>query len=68
MKVSLFAPSCRLTHQVYLAGPLFSQAERDWLDVVAARLRGLGIAVFVPHEAFSGEEVWFSIASQSLKL
>ena len=38
--------------QIYLAGPLFSQAERDWLDVLAARLRSEGLDPFVPHEHF----------------
>lgn len=38
--------------QVYLAGPLFSEAERLWLDGLAARLRGEGFDCFVPHEHF----------------
>ena len=38
--------------QVYLAGPLFSQAERAWLDVLSAALRADGLDVFVPHENF----------------
>ena len=38
--------------QVYLAGPLFSQAERAWLDGLAAAVRGSGFDVFVPHENF----------------
>jgi hypothetical protein len=38
--------------QVYLAGPLFSQAERAWLDGLAAALRGDGFDLFVPHENF----------------
>jgi hypothetical protein len=38
--------------RVYLAGPLFSRAERDWLDALAARLRGEGFECFVPHENF----------------
>ncbi len=38
--------------RIYVAGPLFSQAERDWLDVVAARLRSEGLDPFVPHEHF----------------
>jgi nucleoside 2-deoxyribosyltransferase len=37
---------------VYVAGPLFSAAEREWLDGVVARLRGEGIECFVPHEQF----------------
>lgn len=38
--------------RIYLAGPLFSEAERAWLDGTAARLRAEGFDVFVPHEHF----------------
>ncbi len=38
--------------RIYLAGPLFAEAERDWLDRVAARLRAEGLDPFVPHEHF----------------
>jgi hypothetical protein len=38
--------------KVYVAGPLFSQAERTWLDALAARLRAEGFDPFVPHEHF----------------
>jgi len=38
--------------QIYLAGPLFSEAEREWLDRLALRLRGEGFDCFVPHEHF----------------
>ncbi len=38
--------------RIYLAGPLFSEAERAWLDTVAASLRSEGFEVFVPHEEF----------------
>jgi hypothetical protein len=38
--------------RIYLAGPLFSEAERGWLDAVAARLRAEGWECFVPHETF----------------
>jgi nucleoside 2-deoxyribosyltransferase len=38
--------------RVYLAGPLFSQAERSWLDGLAATLRAEGFDCFVPHEHF----------------
>jgi len=38
--------------QAYLAGPLFSQAEREWLDGLAQTVRDAGIDVFVPHENF----------------
>jgi hypothetical protein len=49
---------------VYLAGPLFSNAERAFLDALAARLRAEGYGVFVPHEqlpeqrATSADEVF----------
>jgi len=38
--------------RVYLAGPLFSEAEREWLDGLAGRLRDEGFDCFVPHENF----------------
>jgi len=37
---------------IYVAGPLFSEAERAWLDGLAARLRAEGFDCFVPHENF----------------
>ena len=39
--------------RIYVAGPLFSEAERAWLDRLAARLRGEGFECFVPHEKFA---------------
>ncbi len=44
------------TMKVYLAGPLFSQAERSFLDGVAVRLRSEGFVVFVPHEQFAEQK------------
>jgi nucleoside 2-deoxyribosyltransferase len=38
--------------RLYVAGPLFSEAERAWLDALAARLRAEGHECFVPHENF----------------
>jgi nucleoside 2-deoxyribosyltransferase len=38
--------------RIYVAGPLFSEAERSWLDALAARLRAEGFECFVPHEHF----------------
>jgi Nucleoside 2-deoxyribosyltransferase len=38
--------------QIYVAGPLFTEAERNWLDGLAARLRAEGFECFVPHENF----------------
>lgn len=39
--------------RLYVAGPLFSEAERDWLDALAARLRSERFDCFVPHENFT---------------
>lgn len=39
--------------RLYVAGPLFSEAERSWLDMLAARLRAEGFECFVPHEQFA---------------
>ena len=36
--------------RIYFAGPLFTPYERSFIDECAARLRGEGIEVFVPHE------------------
>jgi hypothetical protein len=38
--------------RVYVSGPLFSEAERAWLDGLAARLRAEGFECYVPHEHF----------------
>lgn len=38
--------------RLYVAGPLFSEAERAWLDALASRLRAEGFECFVPHEQF----------------
>jgi nucleoside 2-deoxyribosyltransferase len=38
------------TMKIYCAGPLFSQAERDFLASCARRLRVEGFDCFVPHE------------------
>jgi nucleoside 2-deoxyribosyltransferase len=36
--------------KIYFAGPLFTPYERGYIDECAARLRGEGVEVFVPHE------------------
>src|SRR3989304_5131339 len=36
--------------RIYLAGPLFSSAEREWNQRLAALLRGFGHEVFLPQE------------------
>jgi len=38
--------------RLYLAGPLFSEAERAWLDALAEQLRAEGHDCFLPHEKF----------------
>ena len=38
--------------RIYVAGALFSEAERTWIDSLAARLRAEGFECFVPHEQF----------------
>ena len=38
--------------RMYVAGALFSEAERAWLDGLAARLRREGFECLVPHEQF----------------
>jgi nucleoside 2-deoxyribosyltransferase len=43
--------------RIYLAGPLFSEGERAFLDALADRLRDEGHDVFVPHEQFDVGEV-----------
>jgi nucleoside 2-deoxyribosyltransferase len=40
--------------RLYFAGPLFSAAERDWNEAVAAALRDGGHEVFLPQEKESG--------------
>jgi nucleoside 2-deoxyribosyltransferase len=45
-----------MTADVYLAGPLFTPYERDFIDSLAAQLRSRGISVFVPHEAVTDFE------------
>ena len=50
--------------RLYLSGPLFSEAERAWLDALARRLRKDGFDCFVPHEqleemtALSADELY----------
>jgi hypothetical protein len=42
-----------MASDVYLAGPLFTPYERDFIDSFAAQLRSRGVSVFVPHEAIT---------------
>lgn len=37
--------------KLYLAGPLFTRPEQDWISTLAAGLREAGHEVFVPHES-----------------
>jgi len=47
----LAVPAPRSTSSVYLAGPLFSEAERAFLSSLAVAIRASGHECFVPHEA-----------------
>jgi nucleoside 2-deoxyribosyltransferase len=42
--------------RIYLAGPLFTPYERQYLDGCAARMREAGLEVFVPHEQVLADE------------
>lgn len=42
--------------RIYLAGPLFSAAERDWNATLAAGLRGAGHEVYLPQEKEPGRD------------
>jgi nucleoside 2-deoxyribosyltransferase len=47
--------------KIYLAGPLFTQAEQDWLRwlkvQILTRFEGSGIEVCWPHTLFTPEEI-----------
>lgn len=51
-------------NRIYMAGPLFTSAERQWNAAVAAALRNLGRKVHLPQEAES--EVGLSSGSPGL--
>ena len=34
---------------VYVAGPLFDEGERWWIETIEARIASLGVATFLPH-------------------
>jgi nucleoside 2-deoxyribosyltransferase len=42
--------------RIYLAGPLFTAAERDWNATLAAALRGAEHEVFLPQEQEPGKD------------
>lgn len=42
--------------QIYLAAPLFSEAERDFNSKVAGKLRGAGFDVWLPQESLFVKE------------
>jgi len=42
--------------RIYLAGPLFTAAERDWNTTLTAALRGAGHEVFLPQEQEPGRD------------
>ena len=54
MNAPLLGDTCVM--RLYFAGPLFSAAERDWNEVLAAALRNAGHEVFLPQERESGKD------------
>lgn len=54
--------------KIYLAGPLFSEAEQDWLRSLKGRLQDLGYDVVWPYELFNQAEVasWGDAASRRI--
>lgn len=55
--------------KIYLAGPLFSEAEQDWLRGLKRQLQELGYDVLWPYELFNQDEVasWGDAASRRIK-
>lgn len=57
---------------IYLAGPLFTAAEQDWLrtlrDRIVAAHSGSGAAVCLPQELFTAEQIagWADRAKQEI--
>ncbi len=43
--------------RIYFAGPLFTQAERSWNAILAARLQEAGHSVFLPQDEIQTLEV-----------
>ena len=43
--------------KIYLAGPLFSEAEQNWLRAFKAELKDKGYDVLWPYEIFNQEEI-----------
>jgi nucleoside 2-deoxyribosyltransferase len=43
--------------RIYFAGPLFTPYERSYIDECAAKMRAVGMEVFVPHEIPLPEKV-----------
>ena len=54
--------------KIYLAGPLFSDAERDWLRGLKGELGELGYDVLWPYELFNQDELvsWGDAASRRI--
>lgn len=54
--------------KIYLAGPLFSEAEQGWLRGLKADLAELGCEVIWPYELFSQDEIasWGDDASKRI--
>ena len=45
-----------MTNKVYIAGPLFNDHERDFLEAIALNLEKEGFKCFLPHRDLTGVE------------
>lgn len=54
--------------KIYLAGPLFSEAEQNWLRGLKRQLQDLGYDVAWPYELFNQDELasWGDVASKRI--
>ena len=46
-----------MKNKVYIAGPLFNDHERDFLETIALNLEKEGFKCFLPHRDLTGVEV-----------
>ena len=54
--------------KIYLAGPLFSEAEQNWLRSLKGELENLGFDAVWPYELFNQAEIatWSDAASRKI--
>ena len=56
-----------MSKRVYVAGPLFNEAERAFDESIAALCEGLGFETFLPHRDVQGEDNAEDIFSADLQ-